>query len=471
MRASLIRRAAAQPFRPSGKLTWNQLHTHIEKEEIDTVIVAFTDVTGRLLGKRYDAPFVQSQGDKFISHACDYLLTVDSEMNVVEGFKAANWEKGLGDFHLVPDMSTLCVATWLDKTALVLCDVQQKDHTLAAHAPRSILRKQVAEAEKLGFRALCASELEYYLYKESYESIHLQNYTTPKPAGWYLEDYHILQGTRTEPFHASFRRHLRKSGIPVETSKGEYGHGQHETNIEYTNILEMADRHVIFKQAAKEIAESKGMAVTFMAKPHQEQSGSSCHIHLSLTDTNGKPVFPGTDDFYGMKATDTFKHFLGGYLKYIPEVMPFLAPTINSYKRYVSASFAPTKFAWSPDNRAAGFRIVGEGPGLRIECRIPGADCNPYNAFAACLAAGMEGIKNKIEGPEPFIGDIYNAKGLPEVPPTLRDAVDILSKSSFARNAFGDDAIDHYVHFYNKEIESYNGAVTNWERRRYFEQI
>jgi glutamine synthetase len=448
----------------SGLLKPAELGRLVEQGEIETVVVGFTDHYGRMLGKRYDAEMFVDDVAKQGAHACDYLLTVDMEMDPVPGYKFANWELGYGDFHLVPDMATLRRASWLEKSALVLCDVKdEKSHELVSVAPRSILRRQVDAAAKMKFQTFSATELEHYLFRTSYRDASQKGYRDLEPAGWYLEDYHILQGTRTESFHAAARRHLKLSGVPVETSKGEWGNGQHELNVRYAETLDMADRHVIFKQCLKEIAELSGMSVTFMAKPDASQAGSSCHIHFSLWK-DGKNVFK--------KDGDLFRWFLGGWIKHVPELMPFYAPTINSYKRYVDASWAPTRLAWSYDNRTAGFRVVGvDSPGMRIECRIAGADANPYLALAASLASGLDGIKNKIEPPKAFVGDVYGARNLQRVPYTLAQAVDAFERSKFAKQAFGSDVHEHYTHFFRTEVAAFDKAVTDWERKRYFERI
>jgi glutamine synthetase len=291
-----------------------------------------------------------------------------------------------------------------------------------------------------------------------------------QPAGWYLEDYNILQGTRTEPYTAAVRRHLRDSRVPVESSKGEWGLGQHELNIRYAEALEMADRHVVFKQCLKETAERMGISVTFMAKFAQDRAGSSCHLHVSLW-TDGRNVFDGGSQFGPVKCSDAFRWFLGGWIAHTPEVMVFYAPTVNSYKRFVDASWAPTRLAWSYDNRTAGFRVVGGGPSLRIECRIPGADCNPYLALAAALASGLDGIASRIEPPECFSGDIYAARHLPRVASSLGEATEAFASSQFAKRTFGSDVVEHYAHFFTTETSTYGAAVTDWERRRYFVRI
>jgi glutamine synthetase len=457
--------------KPAGLLSADELGKLAKSGEIETVVVGFTDHYGRLLGKRFDAEMFAEEIASGGAHACDYLLTVDMEMDPVPGYKFANWELGYGDFHLVPDMSTLRRASWLEKTALVLCDIKdEKSHQLVSVAPRSVLREQVDAARKLGYSAFAATELEHYLFRTSYRDAARQGYRDLEPAGWYLEDYHILQGTRTESFHALARRHLKHSGVPVETSKGEWGNGQHELNVRYAEALDMADRHVIFKQCLKEVAEAAGMSLTFMAKPDASQAGSSCHIHLSLWK-DGKNVFPGSEKLGRASVSPLFKHFLGGWIQHVPDVMPFYAPTINSYKRFVDASWAPTRLAWSYDNRTAGFRVVGDGNGLRIECRIAGADANPYMALAAALAYGLDGIANKIEPPELFVGDVYQARNLPRVPYTLAQATDTFEKSEFAKRAFGADVVEHYAHFFRTEVAAYDKAVTDWERKRYFERI
>ena len=454
-----------------GMLSAEELAAAVDAGGIETVILAFPDNYGRLLGKRFDAEYFIAEAARTGTHACDYLLTVDMEMEPVAGYRFANWELGYGDFHLVPDMATLRAASWLDKTALVLCDVEDEaSHQPVALAPRSILRRQLARADELGFRVYAASELEYYIYEDSYRQAHESGYAGLQPLGWYLEDYHLLQGTREEPFTAAARRHLKHSGIPVENSKGEWGLGQHELNIRYADLLTMADRHAIMKHCMKEIADGLGCSVTFMAKPHAGQAGSSCHIHLSLFQ-GGSNAFAGEELLGPVNGSDVFRWFLGGWMAHLQELMVFYAPTINSYKRFEDGSWAPTRIAWSYDNRTAGFRVVGSGESLRIECRVPGADCNPYLAYAAALASGLDGIVNRIEPPEIFEGDIYAARHLPRVAYTLEGAVDAFESSSFAESVFGADVVEHYAHFFRTEIGSFNSAVTDWERARYYERI
>ena len=449
--------------KPKGILALEQLRKMAAQGEIETVVVGFTDHYGRLLGKRFDAEMFVEEISRDGAHACDYLLTVDMEMDPVPGYRFASWELGYGDFHLVPDLATLRLASWLEKSALVLCDVKnEKTHEQVSVAPRSILRRQVDAAKKLGYGCFAATELEHYLFRTPYRDAARREFRDLEPAGWYREDYHILQGTRTESFHSAARRHLKLSGVPVETSKGEWGEGQHELNVRYAEALEMADRHVVFKQCLKEIADAAGLSLTFMAKFASDRAGSSCHVHLSLW-RDGKNVFE--------KGGDLFRWFLGGWIAHVPDVMPFYAPTINSYKRYVDASWAPTRLAWSYDNRTACFRVVGDGQSLRIECRIPGADANPYLALAAALASGLDGIARKTEPPECFVGDVYAAQNLPRVPYTLAQATDRFAASDFAQRAFGAEVVEHYTHFYRTEAAAFDKAVTDWERKRYFERI
>ncbi len=456
---------------PKGMLTLEELRSRVDADEIDTVIMGFSDHYGRLHGKRFDAGFFLEQAHDSGTHGCDYLLTVDMEMEPVPGYAYANWERGYGDFHMVPDLATLRVASWLEKSALVLCDLHgPEDHELVEVAPRSILRKQVARASGHGFTAKGASELEYYLFEDSYREAAEDRYRSLNPAGWYIEDYHLLQGAREEFYTQPARRHLAASGIPVENSKGEWGRGQHELNIRFADVLTMADRHTVMKLAMKEIADRLGVSVTFMAKPDMSEAGSSCHIHFSLWDGD-TPAFPGDQRLGPLAVSDVFRWFLGGWMAHAAELTVFLAPTVNSYKRFQDGSWAPTRVAWSHDNRTAGFRVVGSGAGLRIECRIPGADVNPYLVYAGLLAAGTEGIERQLDPPEIFEGDVYQAQHLSRIPATLRDATDLFAGSSFVARAFGSAVQEHYTHFFRVEQEAFDNAVTDWEKWRYFERI
>ncbi len=457
--------------RPQGMLTLETLGARVGDGTIETVIVAFSDHYGRLVGKRYDAELFVADTASHGTHGCNYLLTTDMEMQPVPGYAFANWELGYGDFRLVPDLDTLRVASWLEKTAIVLCDLED-DGTgqVIQVAPRAMLQRQVTAARDAGFTIAAASELEYYLFRTGYRQAAAQGYQDLEPAGWYLEDYHILQGTRTEFFTSAVRHHLKRSGVPVESSKGEWGLGQHELNVRYAPALEMADRHTVYKQCLKEIADQMDVSVSFMAKFAADRAGSSCHVHLSLW-SGDRNAFAGDESLGPVRCSDVFRWFLGGWIARAPEVMVFYAPTVNSYKRFVDASWAPTRLAWSHDNRTAGFRVVGHGESLRIECRIPGADCNPYLAFAAALVSGLDGIRSRTEPPPCFEGDIYAARNLPRVAYTLQEAVDRFTSSAFAREAFGDQVVEHYGHFYTTEQSAYNTAVTDWERKRYFERI
>ncbi len=451
-------------------LSLDDLRRSVDDGRIDTVLLTFTDLYGRPLGKRLDAGFFLENAQQG-THVCDYLLTVDMNMDPVPGYRLASWERGYGDFRMVPDLATLRVASWLEKTALVLCDLTPRDsHALLAQAPRSILRRQVERAAAMGFQAMAGSELEYYSFNQSYRQAAAAGYASLEPAGWYLEDYHVLQGTREEALNGAVRRHLTQSGIPVECSKGEWGKGQHELNLRYSDALNMADRHVIFKQCLKEVADRLGMSVTFMAKFDSSQAGSSCHLHLSLW-RDGESIMQGPSQLGPFCCSEVFRWFLGGWIAHVPEFMVFYAPTVNSYKRYRSGSWAPTRLAWSYDNRTASFRVVGKGPSLRIECRIPGADCNPYLCFAASLASGLDGIDQRTEPPPIFEGDMYAARAIPAIPATLRDATACFESSEFVRQALGAEVAEHYSHFFHTEQDAYDAAVTDWERRRYFEQI
>lgn len=454
-----------------GLLTLDALGALVESDEVDTVVVAFPDHYGRLHGKRVDAEFFLGEVAAQGTHGCDYLLTADMEMEPVPGYEYASWERGYGDFHMVADLSTLRLADWLPRTAFVLSDLEDTDGSApVAVAPRSILRRQLERAAAMGFSAKAASELEYFLYEDTYREAADLRYEGLTPLGWYVEDYHLLQATREEHFNGAVRRHLTRSGIPVETSKGEWGRGQHEMNIRYSELLEMADRHSVMKLLMKETAERLGMSVTFMAKPSAAEAGSSCHLHISLW-AGERNVFAGSDPVGPVHGSETFRWFLGGFMQYVDELMPFFAPTVNSYKRYQDGSWAPTRLAWSYDNRTAGFRVVGRDQSLRIECRIPGADVNPYLAYAAVLAAGLDGIENQTEPPPMFEGDVYAAADLPRVARTLGDATARFATSDFAATAFGTPVRDHYAHFYSVEQAAFDDAVTDWERWRYFERI
>eukprot|EP01134_Creolimax_fragrantissima_P002721 CFRG2721T1 len=454
-----------------GLMGMDQLRELVYTGKIETVVLGFTDIYGRLCGKRISAKFFIANPH---TEACNYLLACDIEMNPIRGFELFNWEKGFGDLKLAPLESTLRVCSWHEKTALILANVNDHHDELCQVAPRTILMTQTETLKTKfgGFKAFSASEIEYYTYLQSYRSAQEANYTNLRSSATYVCDYQLQQASREEEIQGKLRRHLELSGVPIECSKAEAGVGQHELNVQYTEMLDMADRTVVYKQCLKEVADKLGVSVTFMAKPSNEQSGSSCHVHISMLKTDGTSAFyDKTAKWNGLNVTTDFVHFLGGLIKFIPECMPFLAPTVNSYKRYAEGSWAPTRLAWCADNRTAGFRVVGHEEATRIEVRIPGADCNVYLCFAAILAAGMEGMRMKIEAPPQFVGDVYAAKQIPEIPKTLDEAVNLFTQSAFARRAFGDIVVDHYTHFYKNEIKCFNAAVTDWEMKRYFERI
>ncbi|MGH7163382.1 MAG: glutamine synthetase family protein, partial [Planctomycetota bacterium] len=457
-----------------GLLTPDALRAAVSRGDIDTVLTVMPDLYGRLMGKRITGRFFCEEVMERGMHVCDYLLACDMEMDPVPGYRFTSWADGYGDMRCVPDLSTLRRAAWLDRTALVLCDAwEEEEDRRVAVAPRSILRRQVEEARVRGFLARGASELEFYVLRESYESAWKKGFEGLEPFGWYAEDYHTLQGTKEEPLVGAVRRHLEASGIPVEFSKGEWSPAQHEINLRYTELLEMADRHVVYKQAIKEIAHQQGLAVTFMAKLDERQAGSSMHVHSSLWSAKtDDALFPGEAPLAGgrIHGSDTFRHFLGGLLAHARASTLLFAPYVNSYKRFRAGTFAPTVIAWGYDNRTCGFRVVGHGRSLRVECRIPGADANPYLAFAATLAAGLDGIARRTEPPPVVTGNAYGDRSLPRIPRDLDEAVVEFERSALFREAFGPDVVEHLVHFARTEREKFHETVTTWERRRYLER-
>ena len=456
-----------------GMLTLKELEIQVEKGEIDTVIAAFSDMYGRLMGKRIAADYFLETTVRSGMHTSNYLMTTDVEMDLVPDYQFANWKLGYGDMVSIPDMKTLRRAAWLDRTALVLCDIHDEESGEPVDiAPRNILKRQLQASAELGYQAQGASELEYYLFDETYSSARAKHFHNLDTLAEYNEDYLLLPDTWSEPFHSAVRRHLRDSGVPVEYSKGEWAAGQRELNIRFAELLTMADRHQVYKQCLKETAHLQNLAVTFMAKYHEDLAGSSCHIHLSLWDETGETnQFDGNRKHGPVQSSDLFRWFLGGCIAHTTELMPFYAPTVNSYKRYQRGSWAPTGLAWSYDNRTAAYRVVGHGQSLRLEARMPGADVNPYLAFAALLASGLDGIQRQTDPPEMFVGDVYAAADLQQVPATLPDAIARLEGSQFARDTFGDSVIEHYLHFFKTEQAKFEYAVTDWERCRYFEQI
>ena len=441
----------------------------IKRGDVDTVLTVFPDHLGRLMGKRvvgrYFLDHVMGDG----VHACIYLFTVDMEMEPLPGFTLTSWERGYGDMKLVPDLSTWRLLPWLPKTALVFCDVFTEEGEPIEEAPRWILRRQLERAARRGYVVKTASELELYLFRETFEEARAKGYANLTPVSGYLEDYHILQTTKEEGLVRAIRNGMEGARVPVEFSKGEWGKGQEEINLEYAEALEMADRHVLYKHGVKEIAWQQGCSITFMAKYDMGAAGSSCHVHSSLWDRAGKKNLFATQG--SRKGTPLFQQWLAGQMAAARELAYLYAPTLNSYKRYQAGSFAPTRIAAGWDNRTCGFRLCGEGGGFRVENRIPGADANPYLAFAATVAAGLHGIARKLKAPALYEGNAYQDAALPQVPKTLREALDELEQSKLARDAFGPVVVAHYLRHGRLEQQAFDQAVTNWELGRNFERI
>jgi len=460
--------ATGAAARVKGMLTVEQLREEVETGSTDTVLTVFTDMQGRLMGKRIDGEFFLEEAASHGIEGCDYLLALDMEMDPVPGYKMANWDLGYGDFHIVPDLATLRRIPWLDRTALVVCDVMLEDGSPVVASPRQVLKRQVERALERDYLPMFGSELEFYLFKDSYAEAHEKHYRDLTPTIPYILDYHILATTFDEDVIGDLRRGMAGAGIPVEFTKGEAWPGQHELNFRFADSVTTADRHSVYKNGAKEIAHKHGQSMTFMAKPDHTWIGNSCHIHSSLWDVEAsRSLFPGENDH---EPSDVFKHYLGGLITHTRELAVFLAPNVNSYKRYASESWAPTTLAWSRDNRTCGFRIVGHGNGFRVESRIPGADCNPYLAFAAMIAAGLHGLENGIEPPPMFEGNAYADESLPRVPSTLREAIEELEGSTMAHEAFGDDVVDHYLNYARTEQRLFDQTVTCYERERLFER-
>lgn len=449
--------------------TLDDLREDAAAGRIDTVLACLVDMQGRLMGKRFHAAFFLESGHRE-THSCNYLLATDMEMETVPGYASTSWAAGYGDYTLKPDLSTLCKLPWLDGTALVLCDVLDHHGHEVPHSPRAVLKKQVKRLEAMGLKAFMASELEFFLFDQSYDAARDSGYRDLRTASGYNEDYHIFQTTKEEGVMRAIRNGLQGAGIPVENSKGEASAGQEEINVRYAEALTMADRHAIIKNACKEIAWSQGKAITFLAKWSNAAAGSSAHIHQSLWSADGRtPRFLDPEAEHGMSGL--MRSYVAGLLAHASEITYFLAPYINSYKRFVAGTFAPTKAIWSCDNRTAGYRLCGEGTkAIRIECRVGGSDLNPYLAMAALLAAGIDGIENKLELEKPFVGDAYGGQDIREIPKTLRDATATLKNSRMLRTAFGDTVIDHYVRAAEWEQEEYDRRITDWEVKRGFER-
>ncbi len=453
------------PGGTAGMLSLEELRSEAEAGAIDTVVTAFTDMQGRLFGKRIQVEYFLDEVTDHGIEGCNYLLALDMEMEPVPGYEMANWERGYGDFGIAPDMATLRRIPWLERTALVLCDVVNHDGSPVVASPRQILIATYERASEMGYVPLFASELEFYLYKESYAEAHEKGYAGLTPTIPYILDYHILATTMDEQYLGPVRRGMQGAGIPVEFSKGEAWHGQHEVNVRYADAVTSADRHTIYKNGVKEIAFLHGISASFMAKPSEKDIGSSCHIHSSLRDADGQNAFVD-----GEEETDVFRHYLGGLRQHIRELALFIAPSVNSYKRYATESWAPTSVSWGRDNRTCGFRIVGHGQSRRVECRIPGADVNPYLGYAALLAAGLDGIENQTDpGPE-LVGNAYEAGEAEPFPSTLHEALELWEGSEFARRAFGEAVHAHYLNYGRYEQKEFDQVVTDYERRRMFER-
>ena len=453
-----------------GIITRDQLRDKVAAGEIDTVISAVCDLQGRLVGKRVTAEFFVDHCLDHGTHFCTYLLATDMELTTPDGFPGVTWESGYGDYLARADWATLRIIPWLEGTALVLADViDETTGDEVPFAPRTILRRQIAKAAALGLRPMMASELEFYLLKESYEEAHAKGFIGLEPFGWYNEDYQLLQATKAEPFYRRLRNQMVQAGIPIEFSKGEAAPGQHEINIHYADALESADRAALFKHGAKEMAHLEGRALTFMAKPDHDWTGSSGHVHLSLWDEAGeRNLFVDEAAPDGMSAT--MRHFLGGLMAGARELSLLVAANVNAYKRYAAASWAPVHIVWARDNRTCGFRVVGHGSALRIEDRFPGGDMNPYLTYAALLAAGLHGIEQKIEPPPAHVGNGYTATDAPRVPRALYEAIDAFQDSAIVRTAFGDDVVAHLLNAARVEQRTYDAVVTDWERQRYLER-
>jgi len=475
---------AEQSARPPA-LTLDRLTQLVESGEVDTVVVAFTDMQGRLQGKRVHARFFLDEVARHGTEACNYLLAVDVDMNTVDGYAMSSWEKGYGDFLLRPDFATLRETPWLDASVMVQCDVLWLDGAPVVQSPRQILAAQVAAAADLGFTALAGTELEFIVFDDSYETAWDKQYRDLTPSNRYNVDYSIIGTTRVEPLLRAIRNAMYAAGLTVESAKGECNFGQHEIAFRYDEALRTADQHSVYKTAAKEIAARHGKSLTFMSK-YNEREGNSCHIHLSLRGLDGSIVFAeggsaahaaghgaghgGDWHSTGDGRSDTFRSFVAGILAGLREFTLLYAPNINSYKRFQPDTFAPTAIAWGEDNRTCAIRVVGEGPSLRLENRVPGGDVNPYLALAGMLASGLHGIREQLPLEPALQGNAYTADRL-RVPTTLREARDLFAGSALARKTFGDEVVDHYVNAADVELRAFDKAVTDWERIRSFERM
>ncbi len=449
-----------------GRLSRDELLVLIERDEVDTVILAITDLQGRLQGKRVDARFFADDLTSGVVEGCSYLLASDVDMRTVDGFALTSWERGYGDLAFKADFATIRRVPWFERTVIIFCDVETTDGAPVAASPRQVLQRQVRRLAERGWYGLTGTELEFIVFNTSYEDAWNSGYRHMVPANQYNVDYSLQGTSRVEPLLGRIRRSMRDAGMVVESVKGECNYGQHEVAFKYATLVDKCDEHGLYKLGAKEIAAQEGQSLTFMAK-YDEREGNSCHIHLSLRDEHDHPVFAGDGD-HGMSSV--FQQFLAGQLAYGRELALLLAPNINSYKRFVEGSFAPTALLWGIDNRTCAFRVVGHGPSIRFECRIPGGDVNQYMAVAALVAAGLRGVEEGLSLAPAFTGNAYAADA-PRVPTTLREAMELFDNSAVARDAFGDEVVDHYVQAARVEVDTFNAAITDWERYRGFERL
>jgi glutamine synthetase len=451
-------------------LELGELTERITAGTIDTVVVAFPDMQGRPVGKRVTGRFFLDHVLEHGIEACDYLLAVDVDLDPLDGYRFTSWETGYGDVVAMPDLATLRLLPWLEGSAMVVCSLSRPDGAVVDVAPRRILEHQVERARAMGLEVMCATELEFYLFRESFEEAAAKGWRDLHPHVSTIEDYQLLQTSREEYVLRRVRNEMLEADIPVEFSKGEAGRGQHEVNVTYGRAIEVADRHLVFKNGVKEIADQCGRAASFMAKWSMDEVGSSCHVHASLWDVaTGSALTAGDDDVSGL--SEVGRQFVAGLIHGARQLTWMWAPYVNSYKRYVAGSWAPTAVVWGVDNRTCGFRLVGAGAGRRVECRIPGADVNPYLALAAVIAAGLWGVERSLELPPPFAGNAYAATEVPRVPGTLVEAIAELEASPVAAEAFGAEVHHHLVNTARQEWAKANGAVTDWELRRNFERI
>jgi glutamine synthetase len=451
--------------RARGRLTLEELRAEVDGGRIDTVLIAIADMQGRLQGKRLAASHFLDEVVEHHAEGCNYLLAVDVDMNTVSGYAMSSWDKGYGDFVFRPDLATLRLVPWHQGTALVMCDLEWEDGTPVVASPRQILRRQLAELADRGWQALVGTELEFIVFRDSYEEAWRKGYRGLEPANTYNVDYSLLGTARIEPLLRRIRNSMAGAGLTVESAKGECNYGQHEIAFRYAEALATADGHVVYKNGAKEIAAQDGCSLTFMSK-YDEREGNSCHIHLSVRSLDGEPVMAGPHH----ELTELGRQFVAGQLACLRELTLFLAPNVNSYKRFAKGSFAPTAVAWGRDNRTCALRLVGHGPSLRLENRVPGGDVNPYLAISAIVAAGLHGIDKGLALEDEFTGNAYESDK-PTVPATLREARDLFARSELARQAFGPDVVEHYCNMARVELDAFDAAVTDWERYRGFERL